>query len=72
MIFIHFGQMHLWDKEHANGRSIGRKVDFATHWPVREGYVPILVHWEVNRHTVDKSGGLSVIIPINYYMLQMM
>jgi len=26
-----------------------------------------LVHWGVNRHTVDKSGGLSVIIPKNYY-----
>jgi hypothetical protein len=26
------------------------------------GHVPILVHWGVNRHTVDKSGGLSVII----------
>jgi hypothetical protein len=24
--------------------------------------VPILVHWGVNRHTVDKSGELSVII----------
>jgi hypothetical protein len=23
-----------------------------------------LVHWGVNRHTVDKLGGLSVIIPI--------
>jgi len=23
-----------------------------------------LVHWGVNRHTVDKSGGLSVIIPL--------
>jgi hypothetical protein len=28
------------------------------------GHVPILVHWGVNCHTVDKSGGLSVIIPI--------
>jgi hypothetical protein len=27
----------------------------------------MLVHWGVNRHTVDKSGGLSVIIPIFYY-----
>jgi hypothetical protein len=27
------------------------------------GHVPILVHWRVNRHTMDKSGGLSVIIP---------
>jgi hypothetical protein len=25
-----------------------------------------LVHWGVNRHTVDKLGGLSVIIPIFY------
>jgi hypothetical protein len=23
-----------------------------------------LVHWGVNRHTVDKSEGLSVIIPL--------
>jgi hypothetical protein len=27
-----------------------------------------LVHWGVNRHTVDKSGGLSVIIPIFYFL----
>jgi len=44
-------------------QSIGQKVDFATRWQVRGGHVPILVHWGVNRHTVDKSGGLSVIIP---------
>jgi hypothetical protein len=29
--------------------------------------VPILVHWGENRHTMDKSGGLSVIIPKNYF-----
>jgi hypothetical protein len=44
---------------------IGRKVDFVTRWQVRGGHVPILVHWGVNRHTVDKSGGLNVIIPFN-------
>jgi hypothetical protein len=26
-----------------------------------------LVHWRVNRHTVDKSGGLSVIIPFFFF-----
>jgi len=26
-----------------------------------------LVHWGVNRHIVDKSGGLSVIIPSIFY-----
>jgi len=40
----------------------GQKVNFVARWQVRGGYVPILVHWGVNRHTVDKSGGLSVII----------
>jgi hypothetical protein len=25
-----------------------------------------LVHWGVNRNTMDKSEGLSVIIPLNY------
>jgi hypothetical protein len=52
-----------WPIFRPNERSIGRKVDFATRWQVRGGHVPILVHWRVNRHTVDKSGGLSVIIP---------
>jgi hypothetical protein len=27
------------------------------------GHVPILVHWGGNRHIMDKSGGLSIIIP---------
>jgi hypothetical protein len=31
------------------------------------GHVPILVHWGVNRHTVDKSGGLSIIIHLFYF-----
>jgi len=35
------------------------------------GHVPKLVHWGVNRHTVDKSGGLSVIIPLIYHMIYM-
>jgi hypothetical protein len=29
-----------------------------------------LVHCGGNRHTVDKSGGLSVIIPINYQKIR--
>jgi hypothetical protein len=45
---------------------IGRKVDFTTRWQVRGGHVPILVQWGVNRHTVDKSRGLSVIIHFFY------
>jgi len=28
-----------------------------------------LVHWGVNRHTVDKSRGLSVIIPLFYLFI---
>jgi hypothetical protein len=48
---------------------IGRKDDFATRWQVRGGHVPILVHWGVNRHTVDKSRGLSVIIPFYFILI---
>jgi hypothetical protein len=33
------------------------------------GHVPILIHYGVNRHTVDKSGGLSVIIP-KYFVVK--
>jgi hypothetical protein len=60
-----------WPIFRPNERSIGRKVDFATRWQVRGGHVPILVHWGVNRHTVDKLGGLSVIIPNKYLGLEL-
>jgi hypothetical protein len=40
-----------------NRRVSGRKVKLATRWQVREGHLTILVHWRVNRHPVNKTGG---------------